>query len=158
MKGHESLSKLYLFGVIAYKEIGNLPLNLKILTLSMSKLNEDPMPVLGKLRQLNILRLFSGSYLKKKMTCQSGHFPELSILKLWSLEGLEQWTVEEHAMRKLLELEIRRCEKLKSLDGLERLLSLKELVLTNMPQEFVANVRQGLRRDILLTNTWEFSP
>lgn len=158
MKDHQSLSKLYLFGVVADHDVGYLPQNLKILTLSMSKLKKDPMPALGKLRQLNILRLFSDSYLGSEMTCHRGDFPKLSVLKVWNLKELKQWTVEKEAMPQLLELEIRRCENLESSDGLEQLPALKELILTNMPQEFVANVRQGLGRDILLTNTWEFSP
>ena len=51
MKGHQSLSNLYLFGVI--HDIDNLPQNLRTLTLSMSELKEDPMPVLGKLLPLS---------------------------------------------------------------------------------------------------------
>lgn len=160
MKDHESLSKLYLFGVIKDGDIGNLPRNLKILTLSMSKLEKDPMQELGKLTQLNILRLFSGSYSGEGMTCDRDHFPKLSVLKLWNLKELKKWTVEEGAMPQLLELEIRRCQQLEKSDGLEQLPALKELILTNMPPEFVENVKQrlGLRRNIVLTNTWEFTP
>lgn len=159
MNGLASLSKLYLFGVIA-DDIGNLPRNLKILTLSMSKLRQDPMPVLGKLTQLNILRLFSGSYSGVEMTCDRDDFPNLSVLKLWNLKELKKWTVKEGAMPQLLELEIRRCEQLEKSDGLEQLLALKELILTNMPPEFVENVKRrlGSKKNILLTNTWEYTP
>ncbi|CAL5334303.1 unnamed protein product [Camellia sinensis] len=67
---HPSLSNLYLFGVFGMFEVRNLPQNLKTLTLSMSKIEEDPMPELGEfLPQLNILRLFADSFVGEKMNC-----------------------------------------------------------------------------------------
>ncbi|XP_030964976.1 probable disease resistance protein RF9 [Quercus lobata] len=157
MKDHQSLSSLYLFGKIKDHDIGNLPRNLKILRLSMSELENDPMPELGKLLQLNTLRLFAGSYRGKEMTCLHGNFPKLRVLKLWKLDGLEQLTIKEGSMPQL-ELEIRGCEKLKRSDGLEELPFLKELILTNMPQEFVEDATRRLGSDKLLTNNWNFSP
>lgn len=79
----------------------------------MSKLENDPMLVLGELPHLNTLRLFAGSYVGSEMACLDGHFPKLSVLKLWKLERLEQWTVEKGSMSQLVELEIRGCEELK---------------------------------------------
>ena len=67
MKDHQSLSKLLLSGEIK-DQIGNLPRNLNILTLSRSGLTEDPMRVLGKLPQLRVLNLFAESYLGQEMT------------------------------------------------------------------------------------------
>ncbi|GMY35121.1 disease resistance protein rpp13 [Fagus crenata] len=158
MKEHRSLSNLPLFGVIS-EGIGNLPQNLTTLTLSMSELKDDPMPVLGKqLPQLSILRLLSRSYVGPKMTCPPWHFPNLRVLKMWKLGELEAWIVEKDAMPQLVELEIRGCKKMTSSDGLEKLPSLKELILTEMPPNFVADVRRKLSRDILLTNEWEFPP
>ena len=92
------------------------------------------------------------------MTCLARYFPKLRVMQMWMLERQEEWKVEEGAMPNLVELEIRGCEKLKTSDGLEKLASLKELILTKMPEDFVANVRRKLGRDILLTNNWEFSP
>ena len=153
MKDHQSLSNLYLFGVIK-DGISNLPRNLKILTLSMSKLEKDPMLELGELPQLNTLRLFARSYVGSEMACLHGHFLQLRVLKLWKLENLEQWTVKEGSMPQLQELEIRDCEKLKSSDGLSQLPALKEFIFTNMAKDFVEDFRR-LGRDILLTNKWE---
>ncbi|XP_028062420.1 uncharacterized protein LOC114265785 [Camellia sinensis] len=85
---HPSLSNLYLFRVF---EVGNLPKNLKTLTLSMSKIENDPMLNLGKcLPQLNILRLFADSFVEKNMNCLGGGFPKLRVLKLWVLENLKE--------------------------------------------------------------------
>ena len=159
MKEHRTLSNLYLFGQIE-DGIVNIPRNLRTLTLSMSKLKEDPMPELGMLPQLNILRLFACSYAGSEMTCLAGNFPNLRVLKMWKLEELEQWKVEQGAMPQLAELEIRVCKKMKSSVGLEKLTTLKELILTDMPQDFIKDVRRRLgrrlSRKILLTNKWEF--
>ncbi|CAL5334359.1 unnamed protein product [Camellia sinensis] len=125
---HPSLSNLYLFGVFGMFEVRNLPQNLKTLTLSMSKIKEDPMPELGQfLPQLNILGLFADSFVGEKMNCLGGGFPKLRVLKLWMLETFKEWIVEEGAMPELEELEIRGCEKLEKSQGLERLSHLKEL-------------------------------
>ncbi|CAL5387107.1 unnamed protein product [Camellia sinensis] len=159
---HPSLSNLYLFGVFGMFEVRNLPQNLKTLTLSMSKIKEDPMPELGEfLPQLNMLRLFADSFVGEKMNCLGGGFPKLRVLKLWMLETLKEWIVEERAMPELEELEIRGCEKLEKSQGLEQLSHLKELTLTNMKREFVEGVKQNLasvgRSHILLTNKFKSS-
>ena len=157
MKEHRTLSNLNLFGHLV-DGIRNVPRNLRTLTLSMSGLEEDPMPVLGELLpQLNTLRLFARSYVGSEMTCLSAHFPKLRVLKMWKLEKLQRWKVKRGAMPRLVELEIRCCEKLESSVVLEKLDSLKELILTNMPQDFVEDIRTRMGRGILLTNEWEFS-
>ena len=154
IEDQQSLSNLNLFGTIKGHKIGKLPRNLQILTLSMSGLIEDPMLVLGELPQLITLRLLAGSYAGSEMICLAGHFSKLSVLKLWKLEQLKQWTVEEGSMPHLQELEIRSCEELKTLDGLQMLPALKEVILTNMPKDFVSDVKKRFDRDILLTNEW----
>lgn len=156
LKVHQSLLSLSLFGVIK-DDIGNIPQNLKNLALSMSQLKEDHMRLLGKLPQLNILCLLARSYSGKKMEYSAGNFPKLRVLKLWMLENLEEWWVEKGGLPKLEEMEIRGCEKLKRFDGLEHLPALKELVLTNMPPDFVADVGKRFGTDILLTNEWKAS-
>ena len=97
-------------------DMDNFPRNLRTLTLSMSGLEEDPMPVLGKLLpQLNTLRLFAHSYEGSHMTCRSADFPNLRVLKMWKLEKLRRWKVKQGAMPKLVELEIRCCVRLGTL-------------------------------------------
>ncbi|KAF7132273.1 hypothetical protein RHSIM_Rhsim09G0045100 [Rhododendron simsii] len=139
LKVHQSLLSLSLFGVLK-DDIGNIPQNIKALALSMSQLKEDHLRLLGKLPQLNILGLLARSYSGKKMEYCPGDFPEMRVLKLWMLENLEEWWVEKGGLPKLEEMEIRGCGKLKRFDGLEHLPTLKELVLTNMQPDFVADV------------------
>ncbi|KAI6691606.1 hypothetical protein NL676_028434 [Syzygium grande] len=111
MAQHRNLCNLYLLGSLhippnQLSEV--LPLYLQKLTLSMLKLKEDPMPVLGRLQELSILRLFAHSYVGSQMTCVSGGFPKLRVLKLWMLDKLQHWTVQDQAMPLLQDLEIRR--------------------------------------------------
>ncbi|KAJ6685907.1 DISEASE RESISTANCE PROTEIN RP [Salix purpurea] len=162
MSDNQSLSELYLTGSLP-PEIGvtQLPQTLKMLSLAVSKLEHDPMPDLGKLPNLNILRLFARSYLGKEMTCQSKGFPALRVLKLWMLEELEKWTVPEDSMPLLRELEIRCCENLRETDGWQRLSSsLKELILTNMPPTLVKDInkREEWDKVRITVNIWEFDP
>ncbi|OMO62352.1 Disease resistance protein [Corchorus capsularis] len=152
-----SLSQLYLLGKLPKKiAIGDLPENLEILTLSMSNLSEDPMETLGKLKQLKVLRLYAQSFLGVNMTCSSGGFPQLRVLKLWMLYKLNCWTVEEGAMPMLKELEIRCCENLEKLNGLEKLTALKELTLTNMKENFVERVKRSMDTNVAIMTNFGF--
>ncbi|KAH7846548.1 hypothetical protein Vadar_015245 [Vaccinium darrowii] len=154
LKDHQSLLSLSLFGRIK-DDIGKLPRNLKSLALSMSQLKEDEVQLLGKLPQLNILSLLAGSYAEQKMEYLMGNFRELRVLKMWKLENLEQWWVEEGGLPKLEKMEIRGCGKLKRFDGLKHLAAMKELVLTYMPPDFVADAGKKFGTNILLTNDWK---
>ncbi|KAL3735204.1 hypothetical protein ACJRO7_024355 [Eucalyptus globulus] len=161
MAQYRNLCNLYLLGSLpipANQLSGVLPSCLRKLTLSMLNLEEDPMPVLGQLHDLSFLRLFANSYVGPQMTCVSGGFPKLRMLKLWMLGKLEHWTVQEGAMPLLQELEIRRCIQLNSLDGLEHLRSLKEVVLTDMLQGFVEKLGRSSSDKVFVTvNEWKFS-
>ena len=160
MPTHPKLSDLYLLGQLQLPrpiDDFQFPPNLKILTLSVSKLENDPMPILGKLRHLNILRLLRHSYKGKTMTCFNNGFPELRVLKLWMLEDLESWTLEEGAMPQLGELEIRRCVRLKQLENLQLIENLKEVTLTNMPEEFVAKFKTDMVNAIVRPLTRKFA-
>ncbi|KAK4591343.1 hypothetical protein RGQ29_021518 [Quercus rubra] len=130
-----NLSNLYLFGKFEIPSINGLPGSLTDLTLSASRLSEDPMPELGNLPKLKSLSLYSGSYTGKKMSCFKGSFPELQVLNFWMLQELEEWKVEEHSMPKLKQLEIRSCKSLKVPTGLRNLKALGELKLKDMPVE-----------------------
>ncbi|XP_006466141.2 inactive disease susceptibility protein LOV1-like [Citrus sinensis] len=130
LNNHKELKELYLLGRLPGPlKLHELPPNLRIFTLSLSYLSEDPMPVLGQLRELKALRLFAHSYIGEKMTCGNGGFPQLRVLKLWVLKELKEWTIEEGAMTALEKLEIRNCPKLKMPTELTKLSNLKELTL-----------------------------
>ena len=142
----DNLSNLYLFGKIETSSINGLPGSLTDLTLSASRLSEDPMQELGKLPKLKSLSLYSGSYTGKKMSCSKGSFPELQVLNFWMLQELEEWKVEENSMRKLKQLEIRSCKSLKVLTGLGNLKALGKLRLKDMPVEVTEKFEQTNER------------
>ncbi|KAK2633024.1 hypothetical protein EUGRSUZ_L00715, partial [Eucalyptus grandis] len=145
------LCNLYLLGKLVnpVSLSGVLPSCLRKVTLSMLALDEDPMPVLGKLPELSILRLFADSYLGSEMTCDVGGFPKLRVLKLWMLDRLRIWTVKEGTMPIVQEVEIRGCDQLR-IDGIEHLQSLKELILTCMPEEFTETIKRGIERKLYI--------
>ncbi|KAK3220407.1 hypothetical protein Dsin_014377 [Dipteronia sinensis] len=113
LKKHEYLRDLYLIGLLSKVRFDNLfPPCLRKLTLLSSRINvNDQLLVLGQLPHLNILRLFSDSYFGKQLIFPSEAFPNLLILKLRSLPNLEEWIVEEGAMKYLNRLEIRECQR-----------------------------------------------
>jgi hypothetical protein len=115
---HKELSSGYFLGRLKTPSvISKFPVNLIELTLSASALTEvdDPMQQLVNLPKLRILRLFSESYVGGSMCCPKDSFPQLRVLKLWKLEKLEKWTVQEGALSRLRDLEIRSCPLLKSI-------------------------------------------
>ncbi|CAL5378271.1 unnamed protein product [Camellia sinensis] len=139
------------------------PPNLTQLALGDTKLEEDPMPTLGKLPNLRTLYLYDDAYIGKEMVCSSGPssisgggggggyggfdgggFPKLINLCLWSLRNLEEWRVEQGAMPCLFHLEIGFCQKLKETpDGLSFITTLRELDIKYASEALQQRVREG---------------
>ncbi|CAA2982434.1 Hypothetical predicted protein [Olea europaea subsp. europaea] len=64
--------------------------NIKVLMLLVSQLIDDPMPTLGELRRLTVLKLLANSYNKKKIVCPRKAFTKLRVLKLWMFKFLKE--------------------------------------------------------------------
>ncbi|KAM3699252.1 hypothetical protein ACB098_05G011600 [Castanea mollissima] len=142
MAALDKLRDLYLLGQLPRAIVKDqFPSKLTILTLSASRIEEDPMQILGQLPELNILRLLRDSYTGKQMICEE--FPKLRVLKLWMLNGLEEWIVKKGAMPGLRELEIRCCNQLNQPVGLELMEEL-EVILRNMPNGFAEKFEGGM--------------
>ncbi|KAH6826302.1 hypothetical protein C2S53_012263 [Perilla frutescens var. hirtella] len=136
LEGNKNLSTVYLLGKLEPLILCELPVSLTDITLSGSALDLDPMPFLGSLPNLVILRLLGESVVCKNMYCYRRGFPRLKLLWLWKLEKLEELEAEEGSLPCLEELEIRSCKILRKLpDPLVRLQNL-EIKLTRMPPEF----------------------
>ena len=113
LSNHVKLSTVYWLGRLKNPSvIFEFPNSLTVLTLSWSGLAEDPMQKLDKLPNRRVLRLLN---IGKHMLCSSGGFPQLRVLKLWVLEQLEEWNVEEGELGALRDLEIRSCLLLRML-------------------------------------------
>lgn len=76
--------------------------------------------------------------------CRKNTFKNLEVLKLWVLEDLEEWEVEDGAMEKLKEANIRRCCKLDSFPSkLLQRMAFKELILNDMPPAFKGKIDEA---------------
>ncbi|KAJ1404765.1 Virus X resistance protein-like, coiled-coil domain [Sesbania bispinosa] len=137
LKTHINLTDMYLLGSLSSSTIlSQFPPSLVELTLSHSKLEDDPMQILKDFPHLQSLCLLAESYVGKVLVCKSQSFPQLHVLKFWGLQQLEEWDIEEGALLCLRQLEIRSCQCLKMLpEGLKCVNTLLELKLTKMPPE-----------------------
>ncbi|KAF8410910.1 hypothetical protein HHK36_003447 [Tetracentron sinense] len=141
---HSKIYKFHLCGAIErLPHPQEFQPNLTKLSLEMSQLVQDPCVTLERLPNLRILRLLSNSYRGNEMVCSAGGFPKLHGLELEDLDKLEDWRVEEGAMPSLRRLVIQDCEVLKMLpEGLGDVITLRELLLLSMPDEFQARIRE----------------
>ncbi|XP_058112033.1 disease resistance protein RPP8-like [Magnolia sinica] len=151
---HEHLYKMKLKGRLEkLPESHAFPPNLTELWLYDSKLERDPMVTLEKLPNLRSLCIdgsFIGRdpYMGKEMVCSAGGFPLLDTLNIVGLYELEEWRVEEGAMRNLRCLKISFCKRLKMLpDGLRYIITLQELKLEYMSEELKGRVRKNEGED-----------
>ncbi|KAL7209919.1 hypothetical protein ACSBR1_031479 [Camellia fascicularis] len=114
--------------------------SLSYLSLSDSRLEEDPMATLEKLPNLRTLILYK-AFVGKEMFCSAHGFPHLNSLTLYSLE-IEEWRVDDGAMPKLSSLEILSCKILKMLpNGLRFIRTLQDLQIRFMPTAFNDRLR-----------------
>ncbi|XP_076892287.1 putative disease resistance RPP13-like protein 2 [Bidens hawaiensis] len=144
----EHLSQLYLLGSL-HKPIDwyQMPPALKVLTLSVSRLEKDPMPSLSQLSSLIVLRLLADSYVGEDMCCPENGFLALQVLKLWKLEKLKFWTAHGGTMHKLHTLDIRCCRQLEEIPvTLLQIQSFENLILTDMPKPFVSGTRKKKKK------------
>ncbi|KAL3720762.1 hypothetical protein ACJRO7_005553 [Eucalyptus globulus] len=138
----KSLSNLHLLSHMRVHSLleSHIPPNLKVLTLYCSRLHDDSMGVLGKLKCLTTLRLFAHSYDGKTLSVSEGTFPSLRVLKLWELEDLTAWTIQANAMQCLADLEIKDCKKLNKIDGLQHIKTLEVITLVRVSDELERSV------------------
>ncbi|KAF7849643.1 hypothetical protein BT93_L0435 [Corymbia citriodora subsp. variegata] len=126
---HHDLLELYLLGQLnkpSWKQL--LPISLRVLTLSGSKLEGDIMTQLGGLmRLLRTFRLLANSFLGTRLTFAKDGFPSLKFLKIWKLPKLEEVIIEEGAMLHLKELELRHLNAMKNVIGIKECKELKTI-------------------------------
>ncbi|XP_062087814.1 putative disease resistance protein At1g50180 isoform X1 [Humulus lupulus] len=140
------LSSLSLTGKIRRSSVMfDLPQSLTELTLSSSEISTGDllMQMLGNyLPELKFLYFLSDSYCGTEMVFDKG-FPKLLVLNLWNLPNLETLVVEEGVMPKLRVLEIRSCLRLTvPTTKLPKFSTLTELKLSNMPEEYTADLKK----------------
>ncbi|XP_078159341.1 putative disease resistance RPP13-like protein 3 [Carex rostrata] len=143
----EKIQKLALNGRwvrnICVPSVEMFPTNLTKLKLVSSELQEDPMPILEKLKSLRILTLHKYSYEGTELICSTGGFPNLEKLKLVRLPYLHHWDIKEGAMPILRHLQIADCEKLHVLPELQKVETLQELTVCYPSHE----LREGMQNE-----------
>lgn len=148
--GHKNLSTVYLVGRLRYPRIvSEFPVNITDITLSRSELENDPMVALQSFPNLLILRLLAASTKCSEMKCTKGGFPQLRLLKLWSLENWDEWQLEEGSLPSLVDLEIRNCHKLKMIPHeITQLKALKNFRLSDKFEEEIKKNQPSLWNEI----------
>lgn len=137
------LQKLSLNGKIKkLPDPRDFPPNLLKLTLHNSHLQKESIAKLERLPNLKMLTLGEGAYNWPELSFNAEGFSQLRVLRLVLLKELEEWTVQEKAMRSLEYMVIDRCERLKKIpEGLKDITSLKKLKITGMPVDFEHRIR-----------------
>ncbi|KAL5983520.1 hypothetical protein ACLOJK_017606 [Asimina triloba] len=116
--------------------------NLTHLCLGWSKLRtDDLLPCLGALPNLVFLQLIK-AYEGQQLWFLGGWFPKLKKLYIWDSTRLARIMIEEGAMPSIQEMNLARCEQMKTLpQGLEYLTGLHLLSFDEMPLELVERLR-----------------
>ncbi|GMQ10737.1 hypothetical protein CsSME_00053623 [Camellia sinensis var. sinensis] len=117
--------------------------NLIKLTLSGCELEEDPMPTLERLPNLQYLYLGSDAFVGDKMVCSANAFPQLKTLYLSFLMHLKEWEVEKGAMPNLSALEIEFCRGLEMVpEGLRFIATHQQFTIKNACENFNNKLRR----------------
>ncbi|XP_027076971.1 putative late blight resistance protein homolog R1A-3 [Coffea arabica] len=104
----ESLTLCY-FGRYRFK----FPLNLKKLTLEQNGQPWSEISTIGKLPNLEVLKLLFYSFVGEEWEMKQGEFPKLRVLKLSRLWDFRRWTASSDNFPRLEKLVVHDCEKLK---------------------------------------------
>ncbi|CAL5441640.1 unnamed protein product [Camellia sinensis] len=117
--------------------------NLIELTLVGCELEEDPMPTLERLPNLQYLYLGNCAFVGDKMVCSANGLPQLKTLHLFNLEHLKELEVEKGAMPNLSALEIVFCRGLEMVpEGLRFIATLQRFTTKDMSENFNNKLRR----------------
>ncbi|KAI3470057.1 hypothetical protein Pfo_026720 [Paulownia fortunei] len=153
-----NLHRLTLSMVLIYKfpDCGrHVSSDLTQLKLIGCKIKEDPMEALGKFLNLRKLCLGYGAFVGREMIIHDKSFLSLEYLEFRSLPNLEEWKVDEGAMRNLSALTIRRCPKLEKIpDGLTSISTLKNLEIELAPKALADDREAEYRRKFAFVHSF----
>ncbi|KAJ1693110.1 hypothetical protein LUZ63_009808 [Rhynchospora breviuscula] len=133
-------------GVNQYKalDIRLFPIHLIKLIIVHCDFEEDPMPIIEKLKNLRLLELMGSDNRKqynKKFSCSARGFPRLEYLKFRDLKSLEEWKVEKGGMSLLKEIRIWDCYDLVTVPELQHMTKLNKLTLWNGHESLVKRLQ-----------------
>ncbi|KAL7161344.1 hypothetical protein ACSBR2_041908 [Camellia fascicularis] len=117
--------------------------SLILLTLWGCELEEDPMPTLERLPNLQYLDLGEDAFVGEKMVCSANGFPQLKTLSLFALQHLKEWEVEKGVMPNLSALLIDSCRGLEMVpEGLRFIATLQLFTITDGSENFNNKLRR----------------
>ncbi|KAL6012222.1 hypothetical protein ACLOJK_002700 [Asimina triloba] len=119
--------------------------NLTQLQLFWSRVREEErhglllmLQALPNLKFLSLREAYDG----QQLCFQDGWFPKLKTMRLWDFTQLRRVVIEKGAMPSLRDLRLDSCRELKMLpEGIEHMVKLHQLLLKEMPSEFVERLR-----------------
>ncbi|EEF36876.1 disease resistance protein RPM1 [Ricinus communis] len=121
-------------------------MNLRVLYLRWSELDEDPLSDLQELPNLTCLTLVE-AYKGRNLTFSKG-FNRLEILGLYNCPKLQSIIIAEGVMSGIKELSIDNCRELMRLPfGIQYLTKLEELTLINVSTELTDSIRMPFGMD-----------
>ncbi|XP_027179909.1 putative late blight resistance protein homolog R1B-16 [Coffea eugenioides] len=134
------LESLYLFG---FHGCGfKFPLNLKKLTLKHNGQPWSEISTIGKLPNLEVLKLLDHSFVGEEWVMKEGEFPKLRVLKLSRLK-FRNWTAFSDNFSYLEKLVLHRCKKLEKVPScLGECETLEMIVVENCPESVGDSVKQ----------------
>ncbi|CAL5441726.1 unnamed protein product [Camellia sinensis] len=107
------------------------------------KLEEDPMPTLERLPNLQDLKLDVYAFVGDKMVCLANGFPQLKTLYFFNLEHLKEWELEKGAMPNLSDLHISYYKELEMVpEGLRFIATLQQFTTKGMGENFNNKLRR----------------
>ncbi|XP_027178089.1 putative late blight resistance protein homolog R1A-3 [Coffea eugenioides] len=108
----DSLSQLESLHLFRFRGCGfKFPLNLKKLTLLYNRQPWSEISTIGKLPNLEVLKLLDRCFAGEEWVMKQGEFPKLRVLKLSRLK-FRNWTAFSDNFSRLEKLALHRCQKL----------------------------------------------
>ncbi|KAA8527105.1 hypothetical protein F0562_008666 [Nyssa sinensis] len=110
--------------------------------LQWSKLQHTPLEVLEQLPNLMELQMID-AFTGDQLVFEAERFKKLKILHIQQFDGLNMVVIQQGAMPELQKLTLWKCVNLKMLPlGIDSLTHLEELLLYDMPNEFMSRLRK----------------
>ncbi|XP_022841565.1 putative late blight resistance protein homolog R1A-3 [Olea europaea var. sylvestris] len=106
----------------------NLPLNLRRLTLSNFNSSSKQIEIIGKLPELEVLKLRNGTSEEKRWDINEGEFEKLKFLELDEVQ-IEKWNASNNQFPNLERLVLRNCQLLEIPSDLEHCPTLRKIEL-----------------------------
>ncbi|KAJ4809182.1 Disease resistance family protein [Rhynchospora pubera] len=124
-------------------DIHVFPIHLIKLGIWYCNFQEDPMPIIEKLKSLRKLVLSQCQYCKTQLSCSARGFPRLEYLELACLESLGEWKVEKGGMPLLKEINIWDCYYLVAIPELQHMTRLNKLTLQAVHEDLRERLQGG---------------